>query len=73
MNECLEDRGEGTCRGPVEYHSIDPGRQNAFPRCAHHWEERLERRESSMERYADSDVAPPWFDPAYAGERWEED
>jgi len=34
---------------------------------------RLERYENSIERYADSDVAPSWFDPSYAGERWNED
>ena len=73
MTECLDDRGEGTCSGPVEYHSIDPGRQRAFPRCDLHWNERLDRRQNSMEMYADSDVAPSWFDPSYAGERWDEE
>lgn len=71
--ECLDDRGEGTCRGPVEYHSVDPGRASAVPRCDHHWGERLRRRENSIEAYENSDVAPGWFDPTYAGERWDED
>jgi hypothetical protein len=33
----------------------------------------LDRRENSIERWADSDVPPPWFDPTFAGERWEDD
>lgn len=69
--ECLEDYGEGTCSGPVEYHSLGSG--NAFPRCEKHWSERLDRYENSIEQYADSDVAPSWFDPADAGERWDDD
>jgi hypothetical protein len=68
--ECLDDH-DGKCRGPVEYHSLDPGRYRAFPRCEHHWDRRLRRRENSIERYADSDVAPSWFDPSYAGESWD--
>lgn len=68
--ECMDDMGEGTCRGPVEWHSIDPGRSGAFPRCEKHWGERLDRMENSIERYADSDVPPAWFDPADAGEEW---
>jgi hypothetical protein len=70
--ECLDDHGEGTCRGPVEYHSIDPGRTAAFPRCEKHWGDRLKSRENSIERYENSDVAPSWFDESYAGERWDD-
>lgn len=66
--ECMENPAE--CRGDVEYHSLDPGRAKAFPRCDFHWGERLRRREGSMEIYANSDVAPAWFDPTYAGEEW---
>lgn len=71
--ECLDDHGENTCSGPVEYHSIDPGRTRAFPRCQKHWGERLNSRDNSIERYENSDVAPGWFDPSYAGERWDDD
>lgn len=70
--ECLEAH-RGDCQGEVAYHSIDPGRQRGFPRCDKHWEDRLDRRENSIERYADSDTPPAWFDPSYAGERWDED
>lgn len=72
LNEvtCLEERDDNTCSGEVNYHSIDPGRLSAFPRCDKHWGERLQRRENSLERYENSDVVPNWFDPTYAGEQW---
>jgi hypothetical protein len=75
MNDdmCIDFHEEDPCRGPIEYHSIDPGRTRAWPRCEKHWGQRLERREHSMERYENSDIAPSWFDPSAAGERWEED
>lgn len=69
--ECLEESPE--CRGEIAFHSVDPGRAAAFPRCEFHWEQRLDRRENSIEKYENSDVAPDWFDPAYAGEQWDED
>ncbi len=71
--ECLDDHGETPCAGPVQLHSVDPGRSGAFPRCDAHWERRLDRLENSIERYADSDVPPAWFDPTAAGERWDDD
>ena len=72
--ECIEDYGDGTCRGEVEYFSVD-GRGKAFPRCQYHIDRRLERYNdpNSLERYAHSDVAPSWFDPTIAGERWDDD
>lgn len=70
---CLNDWEGESCRGPVEWHSVDPGRAKAFPRCEKHWAERLDSREGSMELYADSDVVPDWFDPSIAGERWDDD
>lgn len=73
-NDCLDGFGaDDPCEGPVEYHSIDPGRVKAYPRCAKHWAERLDRRANSIERWENSDVPPAWFDPADAGERWEDD
>lgn len=68
--ECL-DYGAGNCRGPVDYHWT--GGSRSWPRCDYHQEQRMKRREESIEKYADSDVAPSWFDPAAAGERWEDD
>jgi hypothetical protein len=68
-DECLEYGPD--CSGPVELHWA--GGQRSWPRCTHHGEQRRERYENSLERYADSDVVPDWFDPTYAGERWEDD
>lgn len=65
---CVEEGDD--CEGRVEYHSVDPGRARAFPRCDRHWRERLRRRENSMEIYEHCDVPPPWFDPSIAGEEW---
>ena len=50
-----------------------PADWKSFPRCDFHQDQREQDRENSMERYADCDVAPSWFDPAYAGERWDDD
>ena len=68
-SECMEF-GSGDCAGEVGWHSLDPGMTKAFPRCDYHWGVRLDRRENSIEKYANSDVAPGWFDPSYAGEEW---
>ena len=68
--DCL-DHGDD-CRGPVGYHAVGDSLK-AWPRCDKHAEERWERYENSLERYANSSVAPDWFDPADAGERWEDD
>lgn len=66
-DECLEYGPD--CNGPVDYHWT--GGTQSWPRCDHHQQRRMERREESLERYADSDGAPPaWFDPADAGETW---
>ena len=70
-DECLDYSDD--CRGRVEYHSIDPGRTGAVPRCEFHWGKRLDSREDSVERYEFSDVPPPWLDESYAGERWDND
>jgi len=67
---CLDEGHD--CKGPVEFHSV--GRSlRAWPRCSHHAERRWERYESSIERYADCDVEPAWFDASYAGESWNGD
>ena len=63
--------GGGECRGTVEYRAVPGG--SAVARCEGHFERRMERWENSIEREALSDLAPSWFDPSYAGERWDED
>lgn len=68
---CLEAGPE--CRGPVEYRMPLSGTGRAFPRCDHHWDKRLDEQERINRSYPDSPLAPSWFDPTYAGERWDED
>ena len=75
--DCLEHRhpNAGPCCGPVAFHEV-PGRfGRAFPRCDAHAEQLWDRYESrdSLARWANSDVAPGWFDPTAAGERWDDD
>ena len=69
---CL-DRHEGGCEGEIEYRHPLSATGKAFPRCDKHWEARLLVQERINNRYPDSDTPPSWFDPAYAGERWDED
>lgn len=69
--ECLDDYGEGTCSGPVEYRMALSATGRSFPRCEKHWAERLEEQDRINARYPQH--APSDFDPSYAGERWEED
>lgn len=69
---CLNENDD--CNGPVELRWPGYGHRS-WPRCEFHGEERIERHNdpNSVARYADSDCVPEWFDPAYAGERWEAD
>ncbi len=60
------------CSGPVEWCSAPSG--SAIRRCERHNAERWDQYQNSdLERYAASDLAPPWFDPADAGEHWGDD
>jgi hypothetical protein len=68
--ECLD--GPEECGGEVEFRTT-PDRDDfrAFPRCEVHFERRLGEAERTLELL--SDVPAPWFDPSYAGERWQEE
>lgn len=68
--ECIRSSEE--CSGKVEFR-FPPDRDdfNAFPLCKFHWNKRLDEAEKNLELL--SDIPPDWFDPAYAGERWDED
>lgn len=69
---CVDDyAGNVPCSGTVEYRSVPGG--SPVARCDAHFDARLERYENSLERYADSDLAPSWFDPTACGERWDDD
>jgi ssDNA-binding Zn-finger/Zn-ribbon topoisomerase 1 len=48
--ECLEDQGEGTCAGPVEYRLALSATGKSYPRCERHWEARLKTQEGINER-----------------------
>lgn len=69
--KCL-DQPRSDCRGPVEYR-VTPDRRDgkAFPRCEHHFDLRLDEVERNLELMSPTPAA--WFDPAYAGESWDEE
>ena len=69
---CL-DKHKGDCQGEVEYRYPLSATGKPFPRCDHHWDERLVEQERINDRYPDSVSPPGWFDAAYAGERWDDD
>lgn len=70
-SDCLD--GPEDCAGPVEYRMPLSGTGKAFPRCEKHWDKRLDEQERISRDYPDSPSPPAWFDPSYAGERWDED
>jgi hypothetical protein len=72
-DECLEHRNHPACecQGPVEYRMPLSGTGRAFPRCAFHWDKRLDEQERINRTYPQT--APSDFDPSYAGESWDED
>ena len=55
-----------TCSGEIHW-------RKGTPRCATHYFKLLDELEAISRRYPDSPCAPAWFDPAYAGERWDDD
>lgn len=71
-HDCLE-YGNGPCEGAVEYRTSLTGTGMAIERCDRHWELRLAREEELRRDYPDSPFAPDWFDPSYAGERWDDE
>jgi hypothetical protein len=69
---CIDAHGpDSPCSGMVEYRMPLSGTGLPFPRCDRHWSVRLDREEVIRGRYPRN--APADFDPAFAGERWEED
>jgi hypothetical protein len=70
--ECLDaGREDDPCEGAVEYRHALSGTGRSFPRCARHWEARLKEQDRINRTYPT--LAPSDFDPAYAGESWDED
>jgi hypothetical protein len=69
--ECLDDYGEGTCEGNVEYRMPLSGTGKSFPRCDGHWDKRLDAQEGINQRYPTH--PPSDWSPWDAGEHWDED
>ena len=78
--ECLDDRGEASCDGQIEYRDALSGTGRRFPRCDRHWSKRLEEQDRINSEYGspDSDIGPShWNDsddggPLYS-EVWDDD
>jgi hypothetical protein len=70
---CLDDHGQDECEGRVEYRLALTATGCSFPRCEYHWNRRLDEQERIGRDFPDSGLAPSWFDPSYAGERWDEE
>jgi hypothetical protein len=68
--DCI-DGGEHS--GTVEYRMPLSGTGESFPRCAGHWNDRLDLEDRLRRDYPDSPNPPGWFDPMAAGEHWDED
>lgn len=70
--KCL-DEWTGRCAGTVELRESLSGTGTMISRCDLHYEERLRKEEEHRQVYPDSSSPPAWFDPAAAGERWDDD
>lgn len=70
--ECLEFRS-GECSGRVEHRPSLSGTGMQIARCDAHWERAVQWDAEHRSVYPDSPIAPSWFDPAAAGERWDDD
>lgn len=69
--DCLEFMNHtALCSGRVEFRMSLSGSRN-YPRCGAHWSARLAREEETRRRYPV--LQPAGFDPADAGERWDDD
>lgn len=65
--------GAAECGGAVQYRMPLSSTGVAHPRCNAHWSKRLDREDQHRRNYPDSPVPPPWFDPAAAGETWDDE
>ena len=73
MESCLDDYGRDECAGEVEYRTPLSSSGVAFPRCDLHWDGRLDAQDRIDRDYPDCDTPPLWFDPLYAGEKWDDE
>ena len=71
--ECISsDHPTIPCEGEVIEYWSRSGATKA-PRCEAHWIEHNRILDGVAQRYPDSSTPPAWFDPTYAGERWDDD
>ena len=70
--ECL-DGPSPDCSGSVEYRMALSATGVSYARCDGHWIRRLAEQERINRDYPDSPIPPPWFDPANAGETWDDE
>jgi hypothetical protein len=70
--ECLRATHDAeNCSGEITRRFTDEG--TPIDECKYHTDKSYQRREELKERYPDSPIAPDWFDPTVAGERWDDD
>ena len=69
---CLDDH-KGGCSDGVELYPSLAGTGTMIPRCEYHQDKHTEQHNDHLKVYPDSPIAPDWFDPAAAGERWDDD
>lgn len=70
--ECLDmGNPDDECKGKVEYRMALSATGVSFPRCDHHWAQRLDLQEETNRKYPV--MQPSDFDPSFAGERWDDD
>jgi hypothetical protein len=67
--DCLDYQAGGWAGGG-EVRPPPSGNGRSFLRCHAHWSARLEKQQEINDRYPEQ--APADFDPAYAGESWDE-
>jgi hypothetical protein len=71
LEGCL-DRHLEECEGDLHTGPSASG-LTMITRCVKHWAEAEERQARIDRDYPDSATPPGWFDPADAGEYWDED
>ncbi|MFC8099450.1 hypothetical protein [Streptomyces sp. NPDC057363] len=69
---CL-NKAEKGCEGPVEGRPSYAGTGTLIWRCTAHDNKAYEAAQETRTRYPDSSTPPGWFDPAAAGERWDDE
>lgn len=72
MDERCLNEEDDSCYGEIT-ERVSAGGTCMIERCVKHWQDRDDLEDRLNRDYPDSDVAPAWFDPTYAGEHWNDD